>query len=177
MRSLLHFGLALLQASAITAVTVPEGLAEGTYLIPFDPLTREALTAPILVRDGADTNLPIAARQNQRQNPPSLPQSQVRCAGNQQINVNDFSLAKGYLQSECDRAESYPPYTAIVHIQQTGMAYFCTYSVTARCWRQEVDEAMQRIVNSCGTGRGGEVFIPSYNKAYGGRNAGGAICQ
>ncbi len=56
------------------------------------------------------------------------------------------------------------------------MAYLCNYASQNRCWRQEYEEALLAIVAQCGVGRGGEAFVSSYGKAYGGDNVGREIC-
>jgi hypothetical protein len=173
-RSFLLYGLALLQATAIQAVFVPAGLQDGVYSIPFD-VNGDAIGEPVLLHAvDSRADQPHYARQ---QNPPSLPASQTRCGNRGNININDFQIAKEALQSVCDKGDYYDAYNAIVYTQGSAVAYFCTYGGASRCWRQEYEEAMQRIVQSCGSGKGGEVFVQSYSKAYGGDNAGGQICR
>lgn len=168
---LLFISLALLQAAAIRAVVVPENLPDGVYSIPFDDYG-DASGEPVFLRP-IEANSALSRRQN---SPPTLPQSTVKCGNRGNININDFQVAKADLQNECDQASFYPTNTAIVHLAGSAVAYFCNYGTGNRCWRQEYEEAMQRIVNSCGSGKGGEVYIRSYDKAYGGDNAGGNIC-
>jgi hypothetical protein len=168
----LLYGLLLLQATAIRAVYVPTDLADGLYLIPFDN-DGNAIGEPVLLPPADATP---GQSLNRRQNPPSLPQSTTKCGNRGNININDFQVAKAQLQSECDKGQQYGPNTAIVHTSGTGMAWFCNYQSANRCWRQEYEEAMLRIVAQCGTGKGGEVFVPQYNKAYGGDNLGNNIC-
>jgi len=36
---------------------------------------------------------------------------------------------------------------------------------------------MNKIVQDCGAGRGGEVYVSAYSKSYGGDNAGQQVCR
>jgi hypothetical protein len=172
-RGVLLYGLALLQAAAVQAVFVPADLPEGVYSIPFDS-TGAAIGAPVLIHS-IDSRAG-QSRFRRQQNPPSLPSSQTKCGNNGNINISDFSTAKSNLESVCDKGDYYPASTAVVYTTGGAVAYFCNYGNSNRCWRQEYEEAMTKIVNQCGSGKGGEVFIPSYNKAYGGDKAGKDIC-
>lgn len=173
-RCSLFYGLALLQATAIQAVIVPVGLPAGLYSIPFDA-NGDALGEPVLLK-AADSiaQYSLPRRQN---SPPALPQSREQCGTGGNININNFSAAKASLQSTCDYGDNYDPRNAIVFTTGNAVAYFCTYDAPGRCWRQEVEDAMARIVSSCGSGKGGESYIPSYDKSYGGDNAGQHVCR
>ena len=170
-RSVLLYGLALLQATAIQALIVPDNLPDGLYTIPFNS-AGEALSEPALVH-----SLESRVDRHRRQsNPPTLPASKTKCGTRGNININDFQLAKAAIQTACDKGEQYAASTAVVYTVGSSVAYFCNYQSANRCWRQEYEEAMARIVQSCGSGKGGEIYISAYSKSYGGDNAGSEIC-
>lgn len=170
----LIYGLVLLQAVTIRAVIVPAGLPAGLYSIPFDA-NGDALGEPVLLR-AADSlqEYTLPRRQN---SPPALPASREECGTGGSLNINNFAVAKESLQSVCDYGDNYNTRTAVVFTTGSAIAYFCTYDSPGRCWRQEVEDAMLRIVSSCGSGKGGESYIPSYSKSYGGDNAGQQVCR
>ncbi|KAK1763900.1 hypothetical protein QBC33DRAFT_622603 [Phialemonium atrogriseum] len=167
-------GLALLQAIAVRAVIVPAGLPAGLYSIPFDA-NGDAIGEPILLKTAEAVAERSLSRRQQNARP--LPNSQEKCGTGGYINVNNFAVAKELLQSECDYGDQYGTRTAIVFTNVNTIAYFCTYDTQARCWRQEMNTAMDRVVASCGYGNGGESYVPSYSIAYGGDNVGQQICR
>ena len=168
-RSILLLGLALLQATAINAVIIPEGLADGIYTIPFDSVTGEATGEPVLA---ART---INSRIDRRQNLPQ--QVQTRCGGNTNINISEFQTAKAQLEEACDKGTVYPANTAVIYTSGSTVAYFCTYNARSRCYRNEYEQAMLQVVARCGSGKTGEVVASSINRAYGGATVGFNICQ
>ncbi len=166
--------LVLLQAAAIGAILIPSNLADGLYTIPFDS-NGTALSDPIFIRSAAGT--PSDHHRSRRQNPPTLPRSETKCGTGGLVRISEFTVAKANLQAECDKGDTYPARTAVIFITGTTTAYFCNYDAQNRCWRQEYEDAMNRVVQSCGSGRGGEVYIPSYLKSYGGDNNGQQVCR
>ncbi|KAH8878815.1 hypothetical protein GQ53DRAFT_834654 [Thozetella sp. PMI_491] len=169
----IYCSLTILQAATVLGVLIPPDLAPGLYSIPFDS-NGTATGEPLLLRSvNIQTENPYSRRQ---QGPPTLPTSQAKCGTGGTI-ANTFATAKASLQSECDRGDTYPKRTAIVFKSGNAVAYFCNFDAANRCWRQEVDEAMNRIVQACGIGKGGELYIPSYQKSYGGDNSGQQICR
>ncbi len=169
----IFFGL-LLQAAAIQAVLVPTDLPAGLYSIPFDA-NGTAVSEPVLIH--AVDSFADYSHAKRQQGPPPLPASQTKCGTGGAIAIGDFATAKASLQSECDSGQTYPIRTAVVFTTGNAVAYFCNFLASNRCWRQEVEDAMNKIVQSCGSGKGGEVYIPSYSKSYGGDNVGQQICR
>lgn len=164
-RQLLLAGLSLLQAAAVGALIVPAGLPEGLYHIPFDS-DGTALSAPLRV-ESRSTQGRFEARQFQRW--------EARCGVLGQIQINDFTVAKENLQSECDRGETYQPNRAVIYSTGRAIAYFCNYDRQNRCTRAEYEEAMLALVGQCGIGAGGEVYLAAQDKGYGGDNKGESV--
>ncbi|KAL1844773.1 hypothetical protein VTK73DRAFT_1821 [Phialemonium thermophilum] len=169
-RRAIFCGLAVLQAA--TAVLVPSGLSDGLYSIPFDA-NGTALGEPVPLASALSRFSRV-----RRQNAPAFPSNApTKCGNGGRININDFSTAKANLETECDAGVTYPQRTAVVFITGGAVAYFCNYDASGRCWRQEVEDAMNRVVQSCGSGNGGEVYLQSYQRSYGGDNLGQQICR
>ena len=182
--TLLCSGLALLQATAIQAVLIPAGLPDGLYSISFDA-NGTATSEPVLLRAAHDPSSAIVRRQrggggknrggggggNNNNNPPPLPSTQSKCGGGPNLDIVQFATAKARLQEECDKGKMYPRGQAIFFTEGRAMAYFCNYDAENRCWRREVEEAMAQIVAKCGLAKGGEIYVPQYDKSYGGDNA------
>ena len=150
-------GLVLLKAAAVGAVLIPSNLADGLYTIRFDS-NGTALGDPTFIHSAAETA--SNRHPSRRQNPPTLPRSETKCGTGGSVRISEFTVAKANLQAECDKGDAYPARTAVIFITGTATAYFCNYDAQNRCWRQEYEDAMTRIVQSCGSGKGGEVYIP-----------------
>jgi hypothetical protein len=174
-------GLALLfHTTTVHSLLLPVGLPDGLYRVPFDT-NGTALSEPILLQAVDPATAPSSAvyRRQRGNNPPALPASQSRCGRAGNLNIVQFANAKAQLQAECDRGETFGPRQAVIFTTDNGRtnAYFCNYDASNRCWRQEVEEAMSRLVRDCGSGKGGELYIPQYSKSYGGDNGGQQICR
>ena len=169
-RKLLIGVIALLQVTATQALLIPADLPDGLYTIPFDS-NGAAVSDPVRVEARHSRIMReslLEKRQTQRW--------QAKCGNTGRIQINDFQVAKENLQSECDRGETYRPNMAVVYTTGNSIAYFCNFDRENRCSRSEYEDAMLGLVSQCGSGNGGEVYLASADKGYGGDNKGVEIC-
>jgi len=134
---------ALLLAGVASAVLVPTGLAPGMYAIPFDD-NGDALTAPIALGD-------IALEKRQQNGVGTLPQGQVTCGTNGNLNIAVWTTAKEAFQSMCDsHPDLYPANMVVIYTSGNTVAYMCNFNNANRCWRSEYQNVSYPILTlSC----------------------------
>ncbi len=111
MRGVLLY-LALLQVASIQALLVPDNLVERATPSPSTPTGRPSASLFSYARPAPARSGPC------RGGRPRLRCSSLRdkCGNGGAIRINDFTAAKGNLQSECDRGDYYPTRTAIIFL-------------------------------------------------------------
>jgi hypothetical protein len=136
---------AVLLGATYAVVTVPEGLADGVYSISMET-NDVTFLKPITTR----------SRIERRQ---TLPSPEVTCGKAKFLNINDYNTAKENFEDFCDLNTRIEPSSAVLYVTGTAMAYLCNYGDGNWCYRREYDAAVNLVVNQCGTGSTGEVYV------------------
>jgi hypothetical protein len=130
----------LLFAAVAKAVLVPADLAPGMYAIPFDD-NGDALTPPIALGD-------VALEKRQNNGPGTLPQGQVTCGTNGNLNIAVWNSAKDAFQAMCDsHPEAYEANIVVLYTSGNTLAYMCNFGRPNRCWRSEYQNVSEPPVD------------------------------